>query len=263
MKLTKSKNDEKKEATDLANDPTLVFLTNINSYKFNVGDILIKKTLQWDAKGEERVRATEVDSIGAPIKYVYAFENKIGVGYIKKLKNDGKGPTKANPVCITKVVQSDQLLQLDPDYADHLLFHSDEEFKYNARYERLKVFRAEAIEKNKALAVQVCAGSTESHDEDGIYDEEYIPSKAFKAFWKTIQVGELLYVGDSDIECLGDIHLEVVTVSKNGNIKFKILRDEWGWRDLGEEFSVTKKTFAQEYSFITKSKPYPLTEDNI
>lgn len=262
MKLTKSKNDEKKEAKDLTDDPTLVFLANINSYKFNVGDVLIKKILQWDDEGENKVLSVEVDKIGAPIKYVYAFENKIGVGYIKKLKNDGKGPSKSNPMCITKVVQADQHLFLDPDYVEHLLLSADEEFKYNARYERLQAFREEAIKKNAAIAVEVYQKPTNA---DEAYDENNPePTKAFKAFWKALKIGDVIYASDGDIEELGQTKLEVLSINKTGShIKFKILKDEWGWRDVGSESTETKKGFAQEWCLATTQRPYPLTEDGI
>jgi hypothetical protein len=73
MKLTKTKTDEKKEANDLKNDPTLIFIANVNAYKFNVGDVLIKKIKAWDDNGEKKVWDLETDNIGCPVKYVYAF----------------------------------------------------------------------------------------------------------------------------------------------------------------------------------------------
>lgn len=262
MNLSKSKNDEKKEAKDLVDDPTLVFLANINSYKFNVGDILIKKLLQWDEDGEKRVLSTEVDKIGAPIKYVYAFENKIGVGYIKKLKNDGKGPTKAMPICITKVVQAEQHLMLDPDYAEHLLLSADEKFNYNAKYERLKLFREEALKKNEAISIKVVEDRSENeleHESDG----ETKQTKEFKEFWRGMQAGDTIYASDIDLEDLGDVQFEVLKKSKNGNVKLKIVKDLNGWRDIGSEFSSTRSEFAEEYYCVSKQRPYPLTEDNI
>jgi len=259
MKLVKSKVDEKKEENDLNTDPTLMFLANIHAYKFNVGDILIKKHLMWDDEGEKKVLITETDNIGAPVKYVYAFENKLGVGYIKKLKNDGKGPNRSNPTCITKVVQRDEMLQLDPDYCEHLLLSHDEDFKYNARYESIKAFREEALKKNEALFTKVC-DQVGSDDVDP--DDQYEDTKEFKAFWKTLKVGDIIYAGN-EIDDVGVAQLEVLHVAKNGRVKLKIIKDGWGWRDVGHEFTIPRGDFKDDYTYATTSRPYPLTEDNI
>jgi hypothetical protein len=235
--------------------------------KFAVGDILLKKVRD-DDDDDAAKWIIETDEIGAPIKYVYAFENELGIGYIKKLDNSGKGPTKGKAICVTKIVQRHEQLILDPDYAEHLLLSSGEEFKYNARYEAYKTFRDEALKKNKAIAIPVVVKRVDPHDLD---DYEFVISPQFKQLWKNMKVGDKVYTDDEDSELedgdmsqLGNIVYEIVKITKSrSSMTFKVLEDKYGYFDVGDEVKFNRGDFCDMCWHVTTQKPYPLTEDNI
>jgi hypothetical protein len=265
MKLTKTKADQEKEERDLQNDSALVFLANLEAFKFKVGDILLLMLYSPEEDEGDEPKITweiEKDNIGAPIKYVYAFENKLGVGYIKKLDNSGKGPTKAQPICVTKIAEQGSRLVLDPDYAEHLLINGEEEFEYNARHKAYKIFRDEALKKNETIAIQTTEG-------DPLYDfDAGALTKQYKQFWKTLKVGDTVYADDdgsnTDIAIFGHMTYEVTAITKNrSSITFKVIKDIGGYNDFGDEFKFGRDKMAQNHSYVGTQRPYPLTEDNI
>lgn len=288
MKLKKTQNDIEVENRDLERDYTLIFLQEMDNLKFKVGDILIKKVYNEDTDAMGDVTPsweTDTYDIGAPVKYVYAFENKLGIGYIKELKPDGKGPTRAQPVCMTEVFRDRERVQLDPEYAEHLLLSPEEEFKYHATYERMAAYREEALKKNKELIVRTKEPARLNKYGEASYDD----SKTFKEFWKDLKVGDIVYTteeylpdeeetkedgdvsenesGDMNnaLECLGEFELLVVKTTKgNRTIRFQVLKDETEYSfTIGEEFSWSRNDFSGTHSIATKQKPHPLTEDNI
>lgn len=143
----KTPEDLARERSDLNTSPIMRFLKNRDQYTFNIGDILIKET-RWDSKGKWEISKT---AIGGIKKYMYVFENELGIGYIKQLKVDGTGFT-TNISCVANYDPETVRLSLDPDYADHLLI-GENEFNYNDDYLRKKEFRQEAIKRNRSLVV--------------------------------------------------------------------------------------------------------------
>ena len=83
---------------------------------------------------------------------MYAFENSFGIGYLKQLKVDGSGFT--NALIFTANFDPETVrFMLDPDYVDHLLV-GEGEFQYNKEYLDKKTYKADAIEKNKAILLR-------------------------------------------------------------------------------------------------------------
>ena len=255
MNLKKSTLDIKKEERDLEALQVLRFLSHQDSFKFNVGDILIKKTVNWDEN--KPIFETDLDEVGAPIKYVYAFENNLGVGYIKALKKDGQGPSKS-AVCLAKFDPRNTRFALDPHYADHLIL-GEGEYKYNAQHEYMKTYRNEAMEKNKTLLINAMS------DKDTL------------AWWRAIKVGDLIYCGAhytddydpvNDVETFSveDINTEVweaMAISKNhGKITLKLVRDADNTFDAGEEWAISRRNLLEE-RIVAKCKPFPYKEDNL
>jgi hypothetical protein len=150
-KYVKSQQDADREETDLAQNQTIRFLAHQDEFKFNVGDILIKQSKY--GYGDDSQWQTEKTRLGAPVKYLYAFENTVGVGYLKQLKVDGSGCTNCMLVCVANLDPHTTRLMLDPEYADHLLLSGGEQFQYNKVHQEKKEFRKQAIEKNKKILI--------------------------------------------------------------------------------------------------------------
>jgi hypothetical protein len=155
LQYDKTADDLKKEKGDLENIPTLRYLRHQDSYKFNIGDVLIKQ-VSYGGYGTtpEEWRTERSSSTGAPTKFMYVFENELGVGYIKQLKIDGSGFTNTLH-CVASLDPLCTRLSLDPEYVDHMLLGDGGDFQYNREYVDKKSFRQEAITRNKKLLVNV------------------------------------------------------------------------------------------------------------
>jgi len=157
MKYTKSKSDAQREKNDLANNPIMRWMRHHDAFRFNVGDILIKQNKQYirQVHGDEVKWTTETTSAtcDAPRKYMYVFENELGIGYLKQIKADGSGFT-TSLICLANYDPDNTRFVLDPDYADHLILSDSGEFVPNKAYLEQRKFRDEAIKKNKELLIR-------------------------------------------------------------------------------------------------------------
>lgn len=146
LKYEKSPEDAKREESDLQHDVILRWIKDRELFRFNVGDVLIRQT-KWGTEWKtETIGVNET-----PVKYVYVFENELGIGYLKQLRSGGSGFAKTL-LCVTELDPARSRLVLDPEYADHLII-GDGEFDYSADYLNKKKYRAEAIKKNNQLAL--------------------------------------------------------------------------------------------------------------
>lgn len=152
MKYTKTAKDIAKEKNDLEHNVIIKFLKNQDSFKFKVGDILIKhtKAIKRYSHSHEVTWEPVVNSVGAPKKFMYVFENELGIGYIRQLKVDGKGFGSVL-YCVANFDPNSVKFSLDPEYADHLLLNQEEDFNHNKEYLQKKKFRKEAIEANNRI----------------------------------------------------------------------------------------------------------------
>lgn len=222
MKLEKSKNDLKKLEKELKDNKILKWVTHRKNFKFNVGDVLVKLERQdEDDEGNDLnvpIWIIEKDDIGAPVKYVYAFENDLGIGYVKGLDNNGKGPGRRAAVCVVTFDHDYERFQIDPEYADHILI-GDGEFQYNEQYEQILKTRNEAIAKNKLFMVDLSTNEKR------------------RKFWKSLKVGTKFWSGhlDNKRDPVFDRCYEVVKLRKDyENMTFKTIEAEYSW-EIGDE----------------------------
>lgn len=154
----KTQEDIRREENDLKTNAIMRWLQNQEAFKFNPGDILIKKNkvYRWGASHvnaqDEWTIETTSPTVNAPKKYVYAFENKLGIGYIRQLKSNGSGYC-GTLICVANFDPENTRFELDPDFVDHTLI-GEGEFAYNQEYMNKKKFRQDAIEANKKLLVK-------------------------------------------------------------------------------------------------------------
>jgi hypothetical protein len=123
--------DENIEKQDMATNRTLKHLQDLNYYKFSVGDVLVRE----ERRGDKWV--LYMAQCGLPYKYVYVFENALGVGYIRRMSVEGNRFVES-PMCVVNFDPADTRFRVDPSYADHLLLQPDVEFDFQTDYKEAK-----------------------------------------------------------------------------------------------------------------------------
>lgn len=200
IKYTKTAEDVRIEADDLKNDPTLKFLRDMNHFKFNVGDVLIREDrVTTSTMGDHWV--VKKASCGLPYRYAYVFENELKVGYIRRISIDGKKFVEQS-VCITHFDPTKVRFSLDPGYADHLLLGGDAPFDLNAEYKN-------AVRKRKALYKENDKIRVPTQTDDEI-----------NAFLDSLQPGDQLWYGWSRNTILKDpATVDKITADANTGIR--------------------------------------------
>ena len=151
LEYTKTPYDIKREAKDLIENQTVRFIKHQEAFKFNIGDILVMQCKY----GGQWVTRVSYGATGVPVKFMYVFENEIGIGYIKQLRVNGKGFTTLT-TCVADINPEEVRLILDPELVDHMLLSDKgEEFDYSKMHADRMAFRKEAIEKNKKLLLDL------------------------------------------------------------------------------------------------------------
>lgn len=183
QKYIKTKEDCNTEAYDLRNNQVMKYLRNPDAFKFTVGDILIKKTRSFIKKSDlherEEVWVTEkINNFSdAPKKYLYAFENELGIGYVRQLKADGQGYT-TYMMCTANLDPDNVRFEVDPDYADTMLLGGDTDvLQPNDAYLQAKKYREDAMNTNRKMLVNTRT------------------TQRVKEWFKTLKVGDEFWCG--------------------------------------------------------------------
>lgn len=192
MEYQKTKRDIEHEKADYSNNPVITYLRNKDNLQFSVGDILIR---QW-SNGEGGWR-TESHQMDVPKKYLYAFENDVGIGYLKGFNADGR--MSEVPVCVTEFMGVGQRLILDPDYADHIMIGEGDFDPLEIQRER-RNFRNRMMNKNRKLLVTM-----ETPEQ-------------IMAWVKSLKVGDTFYYGYR-IADMVDKKYEVVDINPDFQVK--------------------------------------------
>lgn len=146
MKYEQTPEDLKIIEHDLKTNRTLQHLRDINYFKFSVGDVLIREDKYGDTW---KVKTAHC---GLPYKYVYAFENDLGVGYIRRLSVNGRKYVE-NPICVVYFDPLTTRFSLDPSFANHILLSGeDDAFDTKSEYAEAKKRREQMHRKNKKMA---------------------------------------------------------------------------------------------------------------
>ena len=179
MKYEITPDDLKIMEFDLRHDRTLKHIRNLSFYKFTIGDVLIREEKYHKGNGEGHEWKTKMAECGIANKYVYVFENELGIGYIRRLSVNGrKFVDKAT--CVTEFDPDQTRFILDPEYADHMIFSEENaEFDAKSRYDEIKKKREQINRKNKKNALQ------------------FADKAAAVAWMNTLKVGDQLWYGYS------------------------------------------------------------------
>ena len=160
--------------------PIMKFLRNQDAMRFQIGDVLVRQKLSWSSEVDKRCWETEmVSSVSnAPKKFVYVHENEFGIGYVKRLKADGKGYAEGCIICMTDVDPTYLRYIIDPDFADHMLLDGDKSnFEYDATFKDDTNKRQSILKENKRLL------------------EDTKTSEAIKEWAKTLKAGDQIWIG--------------------------------------------------------------------
>jgi hypothetical protein len=155
MKYEVTQEDRDTMTRDMTTDKTLKHLRDLSFYKFSIGDVLVRRDRhrKWDNGNDSYEWKTSIAQCGLPHKYVYVFENELGVGYIRRLSVNGRKFVD-RPICVTEFDPDQVKFELDPEYADHMLLsHEDDDFDTKSRYDEVKRKREQINRKNKKLAL--------------------------------------------------------------------------------------------------------------
>ena len=138
-------------ARDMTTDRTLKHIRNLSFYKFSIGDVLIRQERRYVDADHYEWKTSMHGNL--PYKYVYVFENDLGVGYIRRLSVNGRKFVE-RPMCVTEFDPDTTQFVVDPEYADHLMLASEEDdFDTKSRYDEAKRRREQTNRKNKKLAI--------------------------------------------------------------------------------------------------------------
>jgi hypothetical protein len=146
MKYTKDADDIKIEQYDLQNNRTLKHLRDLSAFKFAIGDVLVRD----EKRGDQWV--VQAGNGGLPYKWVYIFENELGIGYFKCLSINGKRFIH-NAICAVEFDPATTRFRLDPEYADHIMLgDANAEFDVISNHKALKKKREKMNHENDKLA---------------------------------------------------------------------------------------------------------------
>lgn len=144
-----SPEDKKQIKADYELDPVTRYLANIGNMKFQVGDILNKVYRGYNPHGDYNwIKECVSDTCRVPAKYIYVYENEQGVGYVKRLRADGKGTTD-RMFSLSSINLQWSRFVVDEDYAEHMLLAPDVEYDYAAAYKNSKSKHRRAAKHNK------------------------------------------------------------------------------------------------------------------
>lgn len=255
----KTQEDIDQEKSDLETDNILRFIKYRGDNHFKVGDVLIKMYRTW-SDDQEWVTESVSSANPAPKKYLYAFENELGIGYLKTFKTDGKLSEAAT--CMTMFDYARTKFLLDPEYVDHILLSEDEEYDPIAAAKKNKQFRVQAINKNRKLALPR-------------------DSESVLKWLETLKPGQTFYYGYS----VADMTTTKYKVIKTTNVKLSSM-DTWNAERLMKKLGLRRtdsvkkiyvetvinsfgdsgdkvEFYADEFleRFITEKEVFPLKEN--
>lgn len=163
MKYEITQTDRDIMERDMHTDRTLKHLRNLSFYKFTIGDVLIREEkYRKHGSYDEYEWKPMTASCGLNNKYVYIFENELGIGYIRRLSVNGRKFVD-HPMCVTTFDPDQTRFSLDPEYADHMLLSGeDDEFDTQTRYETLKKKKERVKRMNAKLALKLDTNNVSS-----------------------------------------------------------------------------------------------------
>lgn len=210
MKLDLTQEDLNELEKMKAWDPVLRYFNNKNKVKFNIGDILIKKTKNpWNTEAPWHVETIHNRS-GLPRRYVYVHEDEHGVGYLKRLKvTDGKLGQEL--ITTTNIDYDNVIFEVDPLYLESIML-GDGTFDIKA-LQRVENKRKQDIEE---FNVKICEHLKTLHD--------------INEWLKVRPMGETFYIDygrEDEYLCMNLRNFEVTAVEE---VSIKDWRQSWHFR---------------------------------
>jgi hypothetical protein len=141
----KAKVDQQVEKRDMEQHPVLKYLKQTDRFKFKIGDILVLEN-RYDGKWEP-----EKASCGVACKYLYAWENELGIGYVRRISIDGNRYT-GQPQCILNFDPDHCRFQLAPEVMEHMLLGEEgDDVDIKSQYAEIRRKRERVNRHNQKL----------------------------------------------------------------------------------------------------------------
>lgn len=126
MKIDLTSLEKKQLDQAVQSNPVRKWFTARDTMKFEVGDVLVKHIKVYDATTNDYI--WKVENINSDTKmaqrYVYIFEDEVGIGYFKQLKVS-TGTLGKELFCATHFDFDSTRFEVDPEYAEHMLLDAE------------------------------------------------------------------------------------------------------------------------------------------
>lgn len=258
----KTKKDKAVIAANADTNPVVIYLRNKENMQFKAGDILVLHYKDHDHNDKE-VWTASTHTSGAPKKYLYAFEDDVGLGYVKLFKADGK--LSETPEALTEFNLDCARFSLDPQYADHLMI-GDGEFDPTETQNEMKKFRASAILKNRKLkmptnnAYELIEWIKTLKVGDTLYNGSNIPSMVANQY-KIAKINLKTTVSDIKERWQRERMIERLKLKPSDifpQLTVVVLKSEYEWT-VGTKEDVDLSWFYE--SCLTTKDPFPLVNN--
>lgn len=174
MKFTLTEGQQKRLEDLAKNNIVAKWMRVKDNLKFSIGDVLLMYT-KTGYDDNESWTPVKLSSGAEPQRYVYVYEDEFGIGYIKPLKvTDGGLGTET--ICLTDMNWNWQRLEVDPEYAEHMIL--DAEFD-------IKKIHQKTLEKSKQVA--------KMNRKIGVRLESL---KQKNEFFESLNIGDTFYVSN-------------------------------------------------------------------
>lgn len=205
---------------DLATNRTLKHLKDLSFYKFSVGDVLVREDRGYDKQWNVHTAAC-----GLPYRYMYVFENELGVGYIRRLSVKGDHFVEF-PICTVDFDPETTRFKVDPSYADQLLIGEDAGFDPKGDYKAARKKKEAVYRANDKLREKL---DTEAE---------------VLAFLKKLKVGDQIWHGwsksniNKEPYVVADIHFGTQDTEQAAQEE-KQRSGTWSWRTPVVKYDTT------------------------
>ena len=231
FELTEKQKKELQRAVD--NNPIAKYLRNKDHTNFEVGDVLVKKSLSYQKNWNFE---TVSSSNKMHQRYVYIFKDEFNIGYVKKLRvSDGKLGDEI--YCLADYDFDSTRFEVDPEYAERIFLDAEFDIKevHRASLEARKL----VIKGNRKIGTKPKT------------------LKEFNDFFSKLKAGDTLWVSQ-DYTCRWLQEYTIVDITKILASKLDQSQD-WQW----ESYRRKEKQNPNAPKFINDDHAYKVkTKDN-
>jgi hypothetical protein len=190
----------------------ITYFEKIKNQKFNVGDILIKKTIDFEY-GSVKESIQMYENSVLPARYlVVSADDNTNVAFYKAILENGKLDKDINcTICFDDIGYDEYtLFEVDPNFIDAVIL--GEEFDIGELLKEEKQRKSRLVKMNKTSAV------------------EFDNLKEVNEFVKSLKQGDMIYYHDSTAEAFNSNYFRSVCLKKPRKAKVEDYIETRRWR---------------------------------